>query len=131
MSRHKEELSSDKTSYKKKDTYLEFFPKKQVKEIRLDEAYVFLLLLGTLGAHQFCLGNRKRGCYLLLTCGISHLIILFTWALPLTPFVSHMGWKIPLVLMFSGYALGAPILVWDLFTLPWQVLKKKGNTTSF
>lgn len=118
------------SSSKKKDVYYEFFPKKQSEEMRLDEAYVFLLLFGTLGAHQFYLGNRKRGYYLLLTCGISHLIILFTWGLSLTPFISHIGWKIPFALMFSGYALGSPILAWDLLTLPWQVLRKKGNTTS-
>ena len=113
---------------KEKDSGFQFFPKDNKKELRLDEAYAQLLLFGTLGFHQFYLGNKKRGYYLLITCGISHLLLIIGKKLPL---ISALGWKNALIVALSGYALGAPVWLWDLFTLPWQVIKKKGNVTSF
>lgn len=114
-----------------KASYFEFFPRDQKKEIRLDDAYAYLIFFGTFGVHQFYLGNKKRGYYLLVTCGISHLLLLFTNGLQVGPVIEVLGWKVALAISLFGYVLGAPVWLWDLVTLPWQVLNKKGNTTSF
>jgi TM2 domain-containing membrane protein YozV len=102
----------------------EFFPKEKI--IRLPDAFIYLLLFGTFGAHQFYLGNKKRAYYLLVTCGISHILVLFSSQI--YPFLYlHLGVKLALATIFVGYALGAPVLIWDFITLSGQVRNKKGQ----
>ena len=101
----------------KEKSSFEFFPKEY--EVRLLDAYICLLLLGTFGVHQFYLRNNKRGFYLLLTCGVSHLLILMG---PIFQFlISKLGIWPALIFVLSGYMMGVPAWLWDLFTLPRQV----------
>lgn len=108
---------------------IEFFPKETDKQIRLDEAFVYLLLLGTFGLHHFYMKNKKRGYYLLATSGASHLLFIIyasskTWI--------HNYIDVGLVsYIFIGYFLALPLILWDFLTLPFQVMKKKGNIASF
>lgn len=108
---------------------IEFFPKETNKKIRLDEAYIYLFFVGTFGVHQFYLGNKKRGYYLLATAGISHLlfIIYFTFKHQILHYIDVAA--ISYILL--GYVLALPLLAWDLITLPFQVIKKKDNIASF
>lgn len=103
---------------------LEFFPKD--KELRIVDAFFYLMVFGTFGAHQFYLGNRRRAYYLLVTCGISHLSLL------LSPIIyphlkNGLGFKIAMLTLFAGYFLGVPVLIWDFITLSSQVRNKKGQ----
>jgi TM2 domain-containing membrane protein YozV len=102
---------------------VEFFPKEN-KIIRYQDALFYLIVLGTFGVHQFYLGNKKRGYYLLATCGISHLMVLTG-----TSFTHYISGLInpasALFIVFAGYALGAPVWLYDLVTLDWQVKKAK------
>lgn len=108
----------------KKSRSWEFFPKEEV--VRLQDAIIYWLLFGTFGAHQFYLGNKKRAYYLLATCGTSHLMVLL---IPkLLPYLKmRLGFKFTLIVLLVGYALGVPVLIWDLITLPGQVRDKNGQ----
>jgi|SRR5690606_2369443 len=108
---------------------IEFFPKEPSKQIRLDEAYVYWFLFGSLGVHHFYMGNKRRGCYLLATSGVSH--ILFIIYATFKHQILHYIDIAAINYIFIGYFLALPLLVWDLFTLPFQVIKKKGNITTF
>lgn len=102
----------------------QWFPK--TKELRSVDAFFYLILLGTFGAHQFYLGNKRRALYLLITCGISHLfLILFSYTYPY--FTNLFGFKLGMLVLFSGYLLGAPVWIWDFITLTGQVRDKNGQ----
>lgn len=108
---------------------IEFFPKEPNKQIRLDEAYIYLFFVGTFGVHQFYLGNKKRGYYLLATAGMSHLLFItyFTFKKQVLHYVDAAAISYILI----GYFLALPLLAWDLISLPFQVIKKKGDINSF
>lgn len=107
---------------------MEFFPKEN-KIIRQLDAFFYLIVLGTFGVHQFYLGNKKRGYYLLATCGASHLMILTGpyFNRYLSTFMDH---KLALGIVLVGYILGAPVWLFDLVTLYWQVEKAKLKQTN-
>jgi len=108
---------------------IQFFPKEPNKQVRLDEAYIYLFLFGTFGIHHFYLRNKKRGYYLLATSGLSHLLILF-YSLFKNTILHYIDISV-INFILIGYFLALPLIVWDLFTLPFQVIKKKGNISSF
>ena len=96
----------------------EFFPKDQ--NPRVYDAYLCLILLGTFGVHQFYIGNKRRGKYLLLSCGFSHALI---FLMPFYYFTlsKQVTTSVLLSFMFAGYAIAIPVLLWDLVTLPKQI----------
>lgn len=81
------------------------------------------MVLGTFGVHQFYLGHKRRGYYLLITCGISHLMILLNP--DFIKYIFSVNAKVALVVILSGYILGVPVWLFDLVTLYWQVEKAK------
>ena len=103
---------------------IDFFPRE--KAVRLQDAFIYLLLLGTFGVHQFYLGNKKRAYYLLSTCGASHLmVILAPKVLPLLN--SFLAYETSISILLIGYALGAPVWIGDFITLPSLVRAKNGQ----
>lgn len=106
------------------DSKWEWFPKEKI--IRYQDAFLLLLLAGTFGAHQFYLGNKKRGYYLLITCGISHGLLLFSSKI-ISLIGQHLSVKATVYVFFSGYILGAPVWLWDLVTLYKQVKVRNGQ----
>jgi len=107
-----------------KNKSFDFFPKE--KNFRLQDAFIYWFLLGTFGVHQFYLRNKRRGCYLLITCGMSHLLILLIPKI-YPALKMKLGFKLALIVILGGYILGAPVLLWDLLTLSSQVRDKKGQ----
>lgn len=98
----------------------EWFPKDE--RIKLQDIFLLHLFLGTFGLHQFYLGNRKRGLYLFLTTGLSHLLVLSGITFN-SASIEILGFKMIPLIISIGYIIGAPLWLYDLITLPIQVRK--------
>ena len=96
----------------------EIFPKDKAK--RFQDTLVCWFFLGTFGLHQFYLGNKKRGLYFLLTSGVSHFLLAIAINTKTIP-RQGLPFKIYLGAIVLGYALGVPVLFWDLIRMPSHV----------
>ncbi|MBI2519479.1 MAG: TM2 domain-containing protein [Bdellovibrio sp.] len=96
------------------------------KSKRFQDVLVCWFFLGTIGMHQFYLGNKKRGLYLLFTSGLSHFLLFIGIN---TKAFHNQGMaliKLYLGIIILGYILGLPVLFWDLIRMPTQVRNANG-----
>jgi len=89
----------------------------------IEFSYTALLIFGTFGAHQFYLSNKKKGLYLLATAGISQFLLFTSMKQSMFYGPSSLNDNIILWIAITGAVLGAPVWIWDLFTLHKQVRK--------
>ena len=87
-------------------------------------AYLFCLLLGGLGLHQFYLGKIKRGILYLIFLAIGFLTLWFGFLHPLAILLENFTLG-NIVLYISMGCWVAVLILWliDLFTLPRQIRK--------
>lgn len=104
-----------------KKSHFEFFPKDGPP--RYKDAFVCWFILGVFGLHQFYLGNKRRGLYLLVT-GIVMFFIPLTFLYSSGPTITG---KYSLVAFLLGLVLNFPVFIWDLVTLSKQVRMKGGD----
>lgn len=101
-----------------KNWKLEFFPKE--KKLSYDNTFWSWLILGSFGVHQFYLGNKKKGFYLLSTSGLSHFLILLALCIKIN-WPKGIFLYVYLGIIILGAILGVPVLIWDLIKMRDQV----------
>jgi hypothetical protein len=84
----------------------------------LKVAYFLLAFLGLQGAHQFYLGNWKRGLLIAVFCHAP--IFWFAYLNDQSLASGEPIELLPSLIIFFGLLTGLGLFLWDVFTLPKQ-----------